>query len=123
MTLYNRFYLGLRGLDQFPKIPCVSCNWAVDLISWAHDKIIGRGDGFVGGPRLGGWSSRARNGFQRVPEEEEGILRDGRFSLDDDDDEESYRREGANGNGNAVNLPNDWESIRNGMGSDGVIRL
>lgn len=130
-TLYNRFFLGLRGLDQFPSVPCLQCNYLANCFSWVHDKITGRGDGFVGGPRLSGWGNRARDGFQRLPEEERMMGAEGRFSLDDEEDEEDARpgHNGyANGNGNGVHLQNEWATTaftreHDGIGSDGVIRL
>jgi len=127
-TLYNRFFLGLRGLDQLPSIPCLRCNWLTNCFSWVHDKITGRGDGFVSGPRLSGWGNRARDGFRRVPEEEGMMTADGRFSLDDEEEEEDARH-GHNGyaNGNGVHLQDEWATAftreHDGIGSDGVIRL
>jgi len=56
---------------------------------------------------------------------------EGRFSLDDEEDEEDARpgQNGyANGNGNGVHLQNEWATTaftreHDGIGSDGVIRL
>lgn len=95
------------------------------------DKISGRGDGFVGGPRLSEWGSRARDGFRRLPEEEGMMGAEGRFSLDDEEEEEDARHGhnngNSNGNGNGVHLQNEWATAftreHDGIGSDGVIRL
>jgi hypothetical protein len=147
ITLYNRFFLGLRGWDQFPSIPWLS---PLRFFNWLHDKITGRGDGFVGGPglrfgpsgsngssngasRWGGnvrsgskWSWRPwgrrpnTNGYGRIPEEEEGILEEeGRSSLDDED---AATPRGLNDMGG---FDNAWENARSGggMSRDGVIRL
>lgn len=128
-TLYNRFFLGLRGLDQLPSIPCLRCNWLTDCFAWVHDKLTGRGDGIVGGPRLSGWGNRARDGFRRLPEEEGMMGAEGRFSLEDEEEEEDSGH-GHNGyaNGNGVHLQNEWATTaftreHDGIGSDGVIRL
>ncbi|KAG8814585.1 hypothetical protein FRC17_001066 [Serendipita sp. 399] len=138
ITLYNRFFLGLRGWDQFPSLPFSPLR----CVNYIHDKVTGRGDGFVGGPglhfgntngggrwdsgsqsnngprwRWGWWGRRSNsNGYGRIPEEEQGILGNERESLDDDD--ESTPR-GIGG------FENAWAGARSGdgMGSDGVIRL
>jgi hypothetical protein len=66
-----------------------------------------------------------------LPEEEGMMGAEGRFSLDDEDEEEgaSHAHDGyANGNSNGVHLQNEWATTaftreHDGMGSDGVIRL
>lgn len=66
---YNRIFLGLHGLDAFPSLGRFS---PLRFFTWLHDKLTGRGDGFVGGPSLGfrngstsanGSSNGARWGF------------------------------------------------------------
>lgn len=154
ITLYNRFFLGLRGLDQFPSIPWLS---PMRFFNYVYDKITGRGDGFVGGPRLfdpsssngnangngfrrgwgfgssnngskwrwGNWGSNAnsrRNGYGLVPEEEEGILDNGRRSSFDDEEDATPTAVGVNG------FDNEWAGVRSNSGRGqidgaGVIRL
>ncbi|PVF96102.1 mannose 6-phosphate receptor domain-containing protein [Serendipita vermifera] len=147
ITLYNRFFLGLRGWDQFPSVPWLS---PLRFFNWLHDKISGRGDGFVGGPglrsnsygsnsssnagasRWGGnnrsgsnwtwrlWGRRSNtNGYGRIPEEEEGILEEGRSSTDDED------AATPRGLQDMAGFDNAWENARSGgtMSRDGVIRL
>jgi len=139
VTLYNRFSLGLRGWDQFPSMPCFS---PLRLFATLHDKITGRGDGFVGGPgvgfgsssngsssrwggrgasrwRWGKWGRQSHsNGYGRIPEEEQGILDNDRGSFEDAE-EDTPRVNGI------TSFDNAWAGARSGGGidSDGVIRL
>ncbi|CAG7853859.1 SubName: Full=Uncharacterized protein {ECO:0000313/EMBL:CCA70137.1} [Serendipita indica DSM 11827] len=140
LTLYNRFFLGLRGWDQFPSVPWLS---PLRFFNWLHDKITGRGDGFVGGPglrfgssngntgwgsggstgrrfpkwRWGGWGRQStRDGYGRLPEEEEGILDNDRASLDEGEEDATPR--------NMNGFDNAWANARSGgMSNDGIIRL
>lgn len=48
---YRRFFLGLRGHDTYD-VPGLRFLSPMPFFNWLHDKITGRGDGFVGGPGL-----------------------------------------------------------------------
>lgn len=82
-TLYNRFKLGRRGMDQFP-IPRLH-KPSVQLPSF-------HGNGDEGGsrrPRWGVFKRRSqRNGYNHLRQDpdEEDRLAASRFSLDDDDE-------------------------------------
>jgi hypothetical protein len=153
ITTYNRFFLGLRGWDQFPSIPWLS---PMRLFSYLYDKITGRGDGIVGGPGLGFNSSRngpaasgsGRWGF-RNGDGNTGASRwkwgrwgrrsnsngYGRIPEEEEgilgDDRRSFDDEGdettpRGANGNGIGFDNAWAGARspdNGLGSDGIIRL
>ena len=86
-TLYNRLYLKRRGPDQFP-IPSFlsSLRSRVKLPTFSRPDV----------PRPGGWrrSLGGQNGYSHIraaeEDEEEGFA--GRFSLDDDDEEDDGPR-------------------------------
>lgn len=64
-TLYNRFVLGYRGLDQLPTVSPLSSTAFTDCIYFIKDNFGRRNDGWVSnGPRGGGFGN-AGSGFRR----------------------------------------------------------
>ncbi|KAH7338592.1 hypothetical protein B0J17DRAFT_384773 [Rhizoctonia solani] len=116
-TLYNRYVLGYRGLDQLPTVSPLSSTAFTDCIYFVKDNFGRRNDGFVStGPRggggfgnvnvnananggfsrgaaFGGFGNSApprRDGFQALSQDEteRAPMIDPRFSLDDDQEYE-----------------------------------
>lgn len=89
-TLYNRFKLGRRGMEQFP-LP--SCHMPAVRLPGRNS---GESNSAPSGPRWGGWGRRSRRngGYNHLradePHEEDGLA--GRFSLEDDDDDDDDAR-------------------------------
>ncbi|KIM31758.1 hypothetical protein M408DRAFT_327198 [Serendipita vermifera MAFF 305830] len=144
--IYNRFFLGLRGRDALPSLGCFS---PIRFFTWLHDKITGRGDGFVGGPGLrfgngsNGVTSGGRWGFSGGSSNGGGsrwgwgkwgrrshsngygrIPEEEQGILENDRDsfdgaDEENTPRGVNGD----TFDNAWAGARSGMNSDGIIRL
>lgn len=80
-TLYNRFFLGRRGLEQFPFPSCECRKPKVQLQSTQEER-----------PRASRWAWKRRSqrsGYSHLPtehDEEEALA--SRFSLADDDDDD-----------------------------------
>jgi cation-dependent mannose-6-phosphate receptor len=84
-TLYNRFALGLRGMDQIPRISFFSFSDTMDFLKRITESCRGGSR-----PRQwGSWGERNRySGFGRLAAEEEESIAHGRFSLEDEDEDE-----------------------------------
>ncbi|CAE6442161.1 unnamed protein product [Rhizoctonia solani] len=114
-TLYNRYVLGYRGLDQLPTVSPLSSTAFTDCIYFIKDNFGRRNDGFVSsaprggggfaninahtnggfrpGDGFGGFGNSApprRDGFQALSqdENERAPIMDPRFSLHDDQEYE-----------------------------------
>ncbi|CAE6451808.1 unnamed protein product [Rhizoctonia solani] len=108
-TLYNRYVLGYRGIDQLPTISPITSSSFTDCFYFFKDNFSRRDDGFVSsGPRGGGSFGNANGGFRRgnrfggfgnsapPPPRREGFqdeterapIMDPRFSVDDDQEYE-----------------------------------
>ncbi|KAJ1302449.1 hypothetical protein OPQ81_002767 [Rhizoctonia solani] len=65
-TLYNRYVLGYRGLDQLPTVSPLSSSAFTDFFYFIKDNFFRRNDGFVSsGPRGGGGFANPNGGFRR----------------------------------------------------------
>lgn len=69
-TLYNRFVLGYRGLDQLPTVSPLSPTAFTDCLYFLRDNFARRDDGWVssrpnGGGVFGGGSGGGGNAFRR----------------------------------------------------------
>jgi cation-dependent mannose-6-phosphate receptor len=91
LTYYNHFVLGLRGLEQFPRISICSFSDTRDFFYsiWARIQRE-RAYGFGSGGR-----NFSSNGYNALSSEEEEAMVGPRFSLESDDDEEVYQVESA----------------------------
>ncbi|KAL5640022.1 hypothetical protein ACGC1H_007355 [Rhizoctonia solani] len=112
-TLYNRYVLGYRGIDQLPTASPLTSTAFTDCFYFIKDNFGPRNDGFVStGPRRGGGFGNANSGFRRgngfggpgnsapppprrdsfqafsQDETERAPMMDPRFSVDDDQEYE-----------------------------------
>ncbi|CCO33048.1 hypothetical protein BN14_07117 [Rhizoctonia solani AG-1 IB] len=112
-TLYNRYVLGYRGLDQLPTVSPLNSSAFTDCFYFIKDNFGPRNDGFVSSnPRGGGGFGNTNGGFRRTngfegfgnnasapprrdafqslsqDETERAPMMDPRFSLDDDQEYE-----------------------------------
>lgn len=79
-VFYNRVVLGLRGREQLPTFSLSGLGSLKDLLA----QCVSRKESHSG-PSWGSWH-RDRNGFGRLPtEEEEEAMMNGRFSIDEED--------------------------------------
>ncbi|CAE7112007.1 unnamed protein product [Rhizoctonia solani] len=66
VTLYNRYVMGYRGLDQLPTVSPLTSTAFTDCFYFIKDNFGPRNDGFVStGPRRTGDFSNANGGFRR----------------------------------------------------------
>jgi len=92
--IYNRYVLGLRGKDQIPALSIIPVSSTVSYIKSTFHSIQDRVDSCRSGSnssggdgkQWGSWrASNQRNGFSRLPREEEEAIIEGRFSEDEED--------------------------------------
>jgi cation-dependent mannose-6-phosphate receptor len=105
---YNRIVLGLRGREQ---LPTFSLYGLYSLKDFLVSCVARRREG-PSAPSWGSWR-RDRNGFGRLPTEEEEAMFNGRFSIDEDD-------EGARDNQIlASGIPPNFAASGGGSGANG----
>lgn len=94
--IYNRFVLGLRGKDQIPALSIIPVSSTLSFFRNGLHSVQDRVDSWrsgghssVGdGKKWGSWGAgNQRNGFSRLPREEEEAIIEGRFSVDDDEED------------------------------------
>ncbi|KAG8879312.1 hypothetical protein FRB98_005751 [Tulasnella sp. 332] len=117
--LYNRYALGLRGQEQIPPISCIPLSSTLLSLQnifytiqdkWDSFRSDSGGYGGGGGKQWGSWrGGNQRDGFSRLPREEEEAIMDERFSLEEEEEEgpvlyNDIHRQQLNGPG-SVTLP------------------
>ncbi|KZT43817.1 mannose 6-phosphate receptor domain-containing protein [Sistotremastrum suecicum HHB10207 ss-3] len=86
-TLYRRYVLQFRGVEQFPTVaPAGLFKACQEAYSQARDRVPERWSSGLPIPSINSWSDHARSGFRRVPQEEEGLVGNSRYSLEDDEE-------------------------------------
>ena len=125
-TLYNRYVLELRGMDQIPRISFFSFRDTVELVRECMGRLKGRSsdawesrnwgaqDWSSSGGSWGGSGRHGYNGLRATPEEAETMLGGPPGFLDEQDEEDEERGHEAGGAGGGG---------PSGMDANGVIRL
>lgn len=92
--IYNRWVLGLRGVDQFPTLSFMSISSITSCVHGCIETVQDRMDELRSRPRYGGggqfgsWGrGRGSSGYGRLPREEEQGIVGPRFSVDDEEDD------------------------------------
>ena len=123
-TLYNRYVLELRGMDQIPRISFCSFGDTVEFIRDCAGRVKDRSSdawhsrnwGAQDWSRGGSWGGSGRQGYsglRATPEESETMLGGPPGFLDEQDDEDE---ETGHGSGEGHARPS-------GMDTNGIIRL
>ncbi|KAG9002784.1 hypothetical protein FRB93_011386 [Tulasnella sp. JGI-2019a] len=118
--LYNRYVLGLRGQDQIPPISCIPLSTSLSsfqniiyAIQDKWDSWRSNSSGYGGGgsgKQWGSWRGGQRDGFSRLPREEEEAMMDGRLSFEAEEEDDGpvlyndIHRQQVNGPG-SVSMP------------------
>ena len=134
-TLYNRYVLELRGVDQIPRFSFFSFSDTVELVRNCVDRVkyrssdawgsgnLGAQNWGSGGGSWGGSGRRGYGGLRSTPEEAETMLGGPPGWLDEqdeEDDEEAARQAPEPAH---VSQAENNPSQPSGMDQNGVIRL